>query len=131
MNITSNKMRIELTKLELKEDYVPIPFEWRTDEAGTAEFVLFPIITNGRMTQVKMSPYQQPNAKHYYVINNDEGWEGISFGHLLVGNKLNFPNVWKTDLYKDGMHSIRMYVPHEAKSFFIRTALGNFCIYWQ
>lgn len=134
-----------LTEKILFEDYEQ-PFEWLTKEYGRAEFILCPIIKEDKIIEVHMYPIQQPDAKNYFVIKNDEGWKGIHFGCLLIEGKPTFstvilrkpkdrieqPVVWKTHFCKDHKtHSFRLYVPRESKSFFITSGLGDFCLNWK
>lgn len=130
------KNKKKLTKKILIEDYTNESFEWMTKEYGCAEFVLCPIIRRGKIREVHMYPAQQPNAKHFYVIKNSYGWEGVHFGTLLVQengkDKVNQPTVWTTHYCKEHKtHSFSFYVPRGAKSFSISNGLGKFCLNWE
>ena len=123
---------MKLQKREIYEDYKEIPFTWLTQEYGKAEFVFCPVVRNNKIRRVLIYPKQQPGAKEYFIITNEDGWEGIDFGVLLVNSQLSHPIIWKTYFCKKHKsYSIQMYVPKNSKAFFITTGLGNFCINWR
>lgn len=126
----------KLSKKILVEDYKEQPFEWKTKKYGCAEFILCPIIKRNKIRAIYLYPAQQPNAKHYYVIKNDHGWEGIHFGSLLIEGKrkntIQQPTIWTTHFCeKHKTHSFSFYVPRKARSFFITNGLGKFCLNWR
>lgn len=126
----------KLTKKILIDDYKEQYFEWRTKEYGRAEFILCPIIKRSKIREIHLYPIQQPNAKHYYVIKNSYGWEGVHFGTLLVQedgkDKVEQPTVWSTHFCKrHKTHSFEFYVPRGAKSFSVGNGLGKFCLNWK
>lgn len=117
----------------LTEDYKEIPFTWKTDKCGHAEFVVCPIVKRGKIREVYVYPSQQPKAEDYFVFKADWGLEGIHFGtHLKTDGKISQPIVWKTHFCKEHKsHSFNMYVPVESKAFFLTTGLGCLCFNWR
>lgn len=120
----------ELTKKILQEDEY-VSFDWKTNN-GRAEFVLCPIFKYGKLRKLCIYPMSQPNAKHFYEIENKEGWGGIDFSGLLINDKLEDPHIWTTHFCKEHKtHSLSFYVPKKSKAFCITTGLGNCCINWK
>ena len=132
----------KLTKVDLTEDtfmkYTEQPFEWMTKEYGRAEFTICPVWKGNRIKEVFIYPAQQPDAKHYYYIKGN--WDGVRFGSLFykydtvkgVQTKLNQPVVWMTHWCKEHeCQSFSLYVPKNAKSFFVTTGLGAFNLEWR
>lgn len=122
---------MELQRKDLQEDYKEQSFKWMNDT--WAAFAICPIIKKGRIHEVWIYPKHQPEATNYYVITNEDGWEGIDFGCFLKEDKkLEFPQIQETYFCKEHKsHSFYLLVPKESKAFFISTGLSKCCINWR
>ena len=116
------------------KDRTMIKFEGVVQNYGRAQFMICPIFKNGKIRKVFIYPRQQPNAKHFYVFENEmNGWEGLDLGECMYAEKkLSFPHVWVTHWCKEHKcHSMLLYVPQFSGSFFISTDLNRFSINWR
>ena len=147
-------MEAKLTKVVLTDDNIFNHnlhlFEWMPDSDNGitkkqhAGFTICPIWKkvddSMKIVEVYIYPKYQPNAKHFYYIANEDGWEGVDFGQFLYeydtvkgkNHRTESPNVWKTHWCKEhNCQSFEFYVPRNSNGFFVSTGLEKFCLNWK
>lgn len=89
-----------------------IPFEWKTERWGRAEFSICPIYKRRKLVKLFIYPHQQENKEDYYI------WEGTSDSYFTIQGYegLNDPKIWLIGWCKEHKcQNIRLYVPSNSK----------------
>lgn len=108
---------MDFETIEIKENE-QIPFTWITHDYGRAEFVCCPIWKRGKITDLYISPKQQPD-KRAILYHFKCGYSSSLNLTSTVG--LDNPEVWNVmwcQTHKT--QALEVYVPKNSKNFSIR-----------
>jgi hypothetical protein len=113
-----------LTPIAIKDgDY--LPFVARTENLGTAEFVICPIWKRNKLVKLHIYPKQQELMDYYYV------WEGYGRHSLQFSGYqgLQDPKIWYSYFCKEHKClSLRLYVPPESSYIWFTVYSDNITI---
>lgn len=90
-----------------------IPFTWKTDNYGRAEFAICATRKRGAIQQVCIYPKQQDKTDIFYSIDLTD----LKLYHIWLSSyEVDSPNVWQVFWCKDHKcPSINLYVPANSK----------------
>jgi hypothetical protein len=117
-------LKISIMIKKLLHDGNFMPFVGMTKSLGRAEFQVCPQYKRGKLVRLYIYPLQQEDRSYYL-------WEGNGKRHFTIQSYegLDEPKIWMHSYCKEHKcHSMRMYVPDDAKFILFQEYGDNACI---